>query len=161
MFERHQHSTSSFVVGLLLCAGGSAVTAFVGWPWIKANFSPDMTPYTESGPYHGSDRNRAFVGNRQMRAPGMRLDLNVPPGQVEGRRPGHGDMSGDLGGGDIGRLSPSPQARRPRPYTDGRDVEMPRRREEGGAPHHGRGQITVCSTPWWDATNSAGCGPWQ
>jgi hypothetical protein len=155
-----QPQNSGFNTAILLYAACCAVAAFAGWPWIKANFSPDMTPYTESGPYRGSNRNHASTGNRQMRAPGVRLDPDVPPGQVEDRRPGRGNLSRDLGGGDIGRLSPPPQAQLPRPYTDGRDVGVPRPREADGAPHYGRRQVKECSTPWW-STGPLQCGSWQ
>jgi hypothetical protein len=30
-----------------------AAAAYFAWPWIKANFGPDTTPYTESGEYGG------------------------------------------------------------------------------------------------------------
>ena len=151
-----------FNQGILLYGACIAVTVFVGWPWIKANFSPDMTPYTESGSHRSSDRNHASAGNRQMRAPGMTLNPDEPPGQVEDRRPGRGDMSRDLGGGDIGHFAPP--ARWPRPsYTDGRDVEMlsPRYADDADtAPRPARRQVKVCSTPWW-STGPLQCGSWQ
>lgn len=51
---------SSFSGNLLLYAGCCAVAAYIGWPWIKATFMPDMRPYSESGAYGGNRNHTGF-----------------------------------------------------------------------------------------------------
>ena len=57
-----------------------------------------------------------FIGN--LRSVNMHLDPDVPPGQIEDRRGEHGgfgrggpwgDLPGDAGGGDLGRMGPGPR----------------------------------------------------
>jgi hypothetical protein len=127
---------SSFGSGVMIYAGCIAVTAYVMWPSIRGHLP----------------RSWGHIVN-------MRLDPGEVSPNVEDRRGEHGRLGHDAGGDDIGRDAP----RWPRPpYTDGRNVEVPRPRpaDDEDSPRFGRRQVKVCSSPWW-SPGPLRCGPWQ
>jgi hypothetical protein len=107
-----------------------AAAAWFAWPWIKANFVPDMRPYEEPASVgarnHSGitpfdpfglrpDRNRDVAGRQRMN-----LDPNEVSPNVEDRRGDPGDLPAGTGGGDIGRTA----GLRCRDNVTGRDVPL-------------------------------------
>jgi hypothetical protein len=74
-----------------------AAAAYFAFPWIQRHFGPDMTPYTEAGPYRGDST-------------GARNHTGVEPYGGDGRGGGRG-YSDYFPGNREGR--PAREARRP------------------------------------------------
>jgi hypothetical protein len=114
-----------------------AAAAYFAWPWIKANFGPDMTSYSNPGEYGGGST-------------GARNRSGVEPYGGDGHGGGRG-YSDYFPGPRQERPAGSPVARRQNLRLDPSQVDDVEDRR--GEPRGGR--------PTWDEARGSGAACWD